>query len=105
MRLQVESTTASEIVGSRTSSPIRRSAPASVSAIRSRTATRAVLYEAPSASSSLTGAPPRAPRPPRRGAAVRFSAISDSSTSSRSIRASFVAMIATYTRISARKTR
>ena len=43
-----------------TSSRIRRSAPASVSAIRSRTATPAVLCDAPSASSSLIAAPPRA---------------------------------------------
>ena len=92
MRLQVESTTASEIVSSPTSSRMKRSDAASVSAIFSRTATPAVLCDVPSAISSLIGAPPRAPRP---GTAARRSASSDSSTSSRSMRASFDAMIAT----------
>ena len=103
MRLQVESTTASEIVGSSTSSRMKRSAPVSVIAMRSRTATPAVLCEAPRAISSLIAAPPRARCLGLRGASC--SARSASSTSSRSMRASLEAMITTYTRINARKTR
>ena len=103
MRLQVESTTASEIVGSSTSSRMKRSAPVSVSAMRSRTATPAVLCEAPRAISSLIA---RTASRSSSGTVWRFfSARSASSTSSRSMRASLEAMITTYTRINARKTR
>ena len=101
MRLQVERTTASEIVGSPTSSRMKRSAAASVSAIRSRTATPARLVRRPERDQlAHRAAPPGsvtgglAARRALRSGRAR-SASSDSSTSSRSMRASFEAMIAT----------